>query len=128
MINKIAKKERMRKKEKEDISKKYWKMNAGDRLHYDSRRNDIERKSYTVGNITISLMKDFLIIIPLFLVLVGFYANTLDLMIPLIFKLARAGINLLPFILLSDVIFSMWIIKRNEKYVNELNKRFKLIK
>lgn len=109
------------------LKEKYWKLPATDRMHYDGICDKINSR-WSLADLSFRWLK-MCVLLPLFLVLLGFFTGNLETFLISSKLIAISLIKIFPLIVLLDfvVFFYYSLIDSPEKF-EKLNKRFKLIK
>lgn len=126
-IERYGEKSRKNKESKLKIKEKYWKLPAIERIHYDSLKNDVDNSSSKPFFFSFAILK-IIVILPLFLMFVGFMTGTIEHMVTSSSKIIVSLLEILPLIMGIDVLYIILSIVGHNYESNELNRRFKLIK
>lgn len=109
---------------KKEIENKYWKLPAMERIHYDSKLREINKK---IPSITIT--KTFINLFLIFTIFVGVLFWLYDLF-PFYLEYLKIILDRLPYALmitlLLDLFFFILGVIIADKQINKLNRRFKL--
>lgn len=109
------------------LKEKYWKLPAADRIHYDSICYKINSR-WRLTYISFSWLK-MCVLLPLFLVLIGFFTGSLETFLVSSKSIAISLIKIFPLVFFIDICtFIYYLDIANPASFKKLNRRFKLIK
>ncbi len=124
-IEKYGERMRKRKEEKKQMSDKYWKLPATERLHYDYRVDKINSMRWGFLYATFYFLKAIFFTI-IALVFVGFVTSNAEHFIKLAFTVFFQLLNMLGVFILVDLIMPLYFREERMTRLNKLKKRFKL--